>query len=97
MIFSLTVDGIIKRRMQLALGRRKYARSGHVILCGLGRLGYFIADGLLTQDEQVLVVEKNEDSPTSEHLRSRGADVYIGDARLPRVLQDVGVTRAKAL
>ena len=33
----------------------------------------------------------------SEHLRARGADVYIGDARLPRVLQDVNVTRAKAL
>jgi hypothetical protein len=45
MIFSLTVDRIIKRRVQLALGRRKYAHRGHVIVCGLGRLGYFIAEG----------------------------------------------------
>ena len=96
-IFSLTVDRIIKRRVQRALGRRKYARKGHVILCGLGRLGYFIGEGLLKQGEQVLIVEKDEDSPAIEHLRARGADVYIGDARLPRVLQDVGVTRAKAL
>jgi len=42
-------------------------------------------------------VEKDENSPGIEHFRSRGADVYIGDARLPRLLQDVGVTRAKAL
>ena len=96
-IFSLTVDRIIKRRVQLALGRRKYSRKGHVILCGLGRLGYFIADGLLEQGEKVLIVELNENAPTIEHCRARGADVYIGDARLPRVLQDVGVTRAKAL
>ena len=96
-IFSLTVDRIIKRRVQLALGRRKYARKGHVILCGLGRLGYFIADGLLVRGERVLIVEKDENSPTIEHFRARGADVYIGDARLPRVLEDVGVRHAKAL
>jgi voltage-gated potassium channel Kch len=96
-IFSLTVDRIIKRRVQLALGRRKYARKNHVILCGLGRLGYFVAEGLLARGERVLIVEKDENSPTIEHFRARGADVYIGDARLPRLLQDVGVTRAKAL
>ncbi len=97
MIFSLTVDNIIKRRVQLALGRKRYAFSGHVILCGLGRLGFFIAEGLLKQGEKLLIVEKSESSPTIEYFRSRGADVYIGDARLPRVLQDVGVARAKAL
>ena len=97
MIFSLTVDRIIKQRVQHALGRKKYTRKGHVILCGLGRLGYFVAEGLLDRGENLLIIEKNEDSPTIEYFRSRGADVYIGDARLARVLQDVGVTRAKAL
>ena len=97
MIFSLTVDRIIKRRVQLALGRREYATRGHVIVCGLGRLGFFIAEGLIARGEHVLVVERNEDSSTIEHFRSLGADVYVGDARLPRVLQEVGVKRAKAL
>lgn len=97
MIFSLTVDGVVRRRAQLALGRRRYSESDHVILCGLGRLGYFIADGLLRAGERVIVVERNEDVSAIEAFRARGADVYIGDARLPRVLHDVGVTRAKAL
>ncbi|MES2178193.1 MAG: NAD-binding protein [Gemmatimonadota bacterium] len=97
MIFSLTVDSIIKRRVQLALGRKRYLRKGHVIICGLGRLGYFIAEQLIDAGETVLIVEREESSSTIEHFRARGADVYIGDARLPRVLQDVGVTRAKAL
>lgn len=97
MIFSLTVDRIIKRRGQLALGRRVYTHRGHVIVCGLGRLGYFIAEELLARGERVLIVERNEDSSTIEHFRSLGADVYVGDARLPRVLNEVGVTRAKAL
>ena len=97
MIFSLTVDRIIKRRVQLALGRRTYTYSGHVIVCGLGRLGYFIAEALIARGERVMIVERDEDSSTIEHFRSVGADVYIGDARLPRVLQEVGVARAKAL
>lgn len=97
MLFSLTVDRLIKRRVQLALGRRTYSRKGHVILCGLGRLGYFVAEGLLELGERVLIVERDEASPNIDHFRARGADVYIGDARLPRVLQDVGVMRAKAL
>lgn len=97
MIFSLTVDHLIKRRVQHGLGRKKYSRHDHVILCGLGRLGFFIAEGLLERGEKLLIVEQSEDSSTAEYFRSRGADVYIGDARLPRVLQDLGVTRAKAL
>ena len=97
MIFSLTVDRIIKRRVQLALGRRSYTHRDHVIVCGLGRLGYFVAEGLLARGERVLIVERNEDSATVEHFRSLGADVYIGDARLPRVLHEVGVARAKAV
>jgi voltage-gated potassium channel Kch len=97
MIFSLTIDAIIKRRVQLALGRKRYDARGHVILCGLGRLGYFVAEGLLDRGEKVLIVEGSETSGSLDHFRRRGADVYVGDARLSRVLQDVGVGRAKAL
>ncbi|CAN5922109.1 hypothetical protein BH11GEM2_BH11GEM2_33760 [soil metagenome] len=97
MIFSLTIDSIIRRRVQSSLGRRRYSHRNHVIICGLGRLGYFIAEGLLERGEKVLIVEKDESSGKVQHFRSRGADVYLGDARLPRVLQDVGVERAKAL
>ncbi len=97
MIFSLTVDAIIKRRVQLALGRKSYDLRDHVILCGLGRLGTFIAEGLLQRGTRVVIVESNDDLPSTTHLRSLGADVYVGDARQPRVLRDVGVTRARAL
>jgi hypothetical protein len=96
MIFSLTIYSIIRRRVQVSLGRRRYSHRNHVIICGLGRLGYFIAEGLLERGKKVLIVEKDESSGKVQHFRSRGADVYLGDARLPRVLQDVGVERAKA-
>jgi voltage-gated potassium channel Kch len=97
MIFSLTVDDIIKRRVQRALGRRRYAMKGHIILSGLGRLGYFVAEGLLARGEKVLIIEQNVESTTVEHFRAMGAEVYLGDARRPRVLQDAGVRHARAL
>ena len=97
MIFSLTVDSIINKRAELSMGRKKYSYKDHIILCGLGKLGYFIAEELLQKGEKVIIVEKNEDSPVIDYFRNLGANVYIGDARLPRVLEDVGVKNAKAL
>lgn len=97
MIFSLTVDHIIRRRVQMALGRRRHLQRGHVILCGAGRLGLMVGEALLRRGESVLVVESNEHSESLKRLRSLGADVYVGDARLVSVLDDVGVGRAKAL
>jgi voltage-gated potassium channel Kch len=97
MIFSLTVDKIIRHRVQMALGRRRHTQRGHVILCGAGRLGYLVGEALLKRRERVLVVELRENLDAVEHLRSLGADIYVGDARSPRVLEDAGVRRAKAL
>ncbi|MDB5194454.1 MAG: hypothetical protein JWN50_468 [Parcubacteria group bacterium] len=97
MIFSLTVDSIIKKRVQLSLGRKRYSYKDHVILCGLGRLGYFIAEELLHRGEKIVIIEMDENSPDIDYFRQRGASVYIGNARRLRVLQDAGVMRAKAV
>jgi voltage-gated potassium channel len=68
-----------------------------VIVVGLGRLGHFIVEELVKRGEQVVVVELNEHASSIEYYRSKGVAVYVGNARLVRVLQEVGVVRAKAL
>ena len=97
MIFSLTIDVFLKRRIQLELGRKKYNIKNHVIVCGLGRLGYFIVKELLQKNEKVIVIEQNEDSNYIDYFRQLGAEVYLGDARLPKVIKDVNVAEAKAV
>jgi hypothetical protein len=72
MIFSLTIASIIRRRVQSFLGRRRYSHRTHVSICDLGRLGYFIAEGLLERGEKVLIVETDESSGKVQHFRSRG-------------------------
>ena len=83
--------------MQLSLGRRKYNFSNHIIVCGLGRLGYFIVEELLQKNEKVIIIEQNENSRHIDYFKNLGAEVYIGDARLPKVLADVNVVQARAL
>jgi voltage-gated potassium channel Kch len=97
MIFSLTVDQLLKKRIMLALGRKKYHYRDHVILCGLGRLGYFIAEDLLQKGEKLIIVEQNENSRYLDYFRQLGAEVYVGDGRLSKVLDDTNVAHAKAL
>jgi hypothetical protein len=97
MIFSLTIDQLLKKRIQRALGRRKYSLEDHIIICGLGRLGYFIVEDLLQKNERVIIIEENEHSLHIDHFRQCGAEVYIGDARMQKVLADVNVSKARAL
>ena len=97
MIFSLTIDHVLKKRIMLAMGRKKYRYKDHIVLCGLGRLGYFIAEELLRNGEKLIIIEQNEDGRYLDYFRQLGADVYIGDGRLSKVLDDVNVAGARAL
>ena len=97
MIFSLTIDHVLKKRIMLALGRKKYHYKNHIILCGLGRLGYFIAEELLQKGERLIIIEQNEDGRYLDYFRQLGADVYIGDGRISKVLDDTNVSEARAL
>ena len=97
LIFSLLIDRIIKRRVERSMGRKKYNYRDHIILCGLGRLGYFIADELQKNGERIVIIECNPESANIEYFRNLNIDVYIGNARQPNVLQDAGAEHCRAL
>lgn len=97
MIFSLTIDAFLKRRIQLSLGRKKYTMKNHIVVCGLGRLGFFVVEELLQRQEKVIIIENNEQSRHLDYFRHLGAEIYIGDGRQSKVLCDVNVAQAKAL
>ncbi|GAB4093680.1 potassium channel family protein [Flaviaesturariibacter terrae] len=97
LIFSLTIDRILKERAEYKLGHRRYRYRGHIILCGVGRLGYSIAEELCRRGERFIVIEQNAAAPHVEYLRNRGIAVYIGNARSSRVLRATGAAHAKAV
>ncbi|QDV32397.1 potassium channel family protein [Tautonia plasticadhaerens] len=70
----------------------------HVIVVGLGTVGYQIVKELLQLRELVAVVERpHVESELIEEMLDRDVPIVRGDARSPKTLEAAGVARAKAV
>lgn len=82
------------REQQLALAS---TFKDHIIVCGIGRVGYRVINELLDFGETVVGVNQTEDEEWLDSLTRRGVAVIIGDARRKQTLLDAGVERASAI
>jgi hypothetical protein len=81
-------------------GRRRYRLRNHIIVAGLGKFGYHLADALLRNGERVIVVESSEGNPFIEAFRAKWgkrARVLIRKANMVEYLVDASIARAKGL
>ncbi len=95
--FSLIVEWLLSRRVQLALGHKQYKLRGHIILCGLGRLGYQVTLELLKRGHDVLVLEQYAENRFIDSVRSAGGHVFVADASLSRNLRLANVAKARSI
>jgi Trk K+ transport system NAD-binding subunit len=98
-VYALITDALIRSRLMQTLGRRTVPSSisGHIIVCGLGTIGYRVVQGLLARGATVVAVETDENGRFVAPARSLGIPVVIGDARQREVLEQVGLSRCRAL
>ena len=97
MFFSLLVDRIVARRTENILGRRRHRLVGHVIVCGLGRVGYHLVERLRAENYPVLVIERDADNQFLATIREKGIPVMIADATVANTLVDAAVDQASAV
>jgi voltage-gated potassium channel len=71
--------------------------SDHVIVCGVGKLGYRVILQLLKFGQAVVAIEMDEKKPFIELVRHFDVPVIIGDARQPDVLSKAGLERATSI
>lgn len=71
--------------------------SNHVIVCGVGRLGYRVVEQLLECGEEIVAVERDADNQFLESVRARHVPVILGDACQADVLRKAGVARARCI
>lgn len=71
--------------------------DNHIIVCGLGKVGYRTTLELLKFKREVVGIEANNDGRFLEALRDLGIPVLIGDASRPEFLERAGVRRADAI
>ncbi|MGK2942816.1 MAG: cation:proton antiporter domain-containing protein [Immundisolibacter sp.] len=67
--------------------------SGHVIICGYGRVGQAV--GRILSREGVEFAAVDEDPVRVQEALLGGERVFYGDARRPALLQALGITRAR--
>jgi voltage-gated potassium channel len=81
-------DLMRRRRMDRAIGRM----SGHVIVCGWGRVGRQVARFLTASGREVVVVDRN-----AERLSETPHPSVLGDVTDDRTLEEAGISRAATL
>lgn len=70
---------------------------GHVIVCGLGQLGYRIANLLLQLKCEVVIVTQDTRQEFLDLITAAGATIVHGDARADHVLAQARLNEARAL
>lgn len=83
-----------RKEQQLALAS---TFSDHIIVCGIGRVGFRVIQELLSFGEQVVGVNLSEKEEWLPTLQKAGVPVIIDDAQRPQTLLDAGIERASAI
>ncbi|MBF0319676.1 MAG: NAD-binding protein [Nitrospirae bacterium] len=96
-LFAIISGELIKKRLELFMGRKKTRLRGHVILCGVGDVGVRVLEELLTLGEKVLAIEKNPDNKYIPILRQRNVPFIISDAALEETLRLANLRHAKSI
>jgi voltage-gated potassium channel len=95
--FGVTLEALIEGHLRAHLGRRRMDRqisrmSGHVIICGWGRVGNASAAYLRAAGREFVVIDRNPERLAGiEHVH------VLGDVSEDRTLQAAGIARARAL
>ena len=95
-MYAIITDYVVTARLQQLLGRRRIPQRGHVVVVGLGNIGFGIVNELRKAGCPVVAVERNPERDFVAAVRAQGA-VVIGDARMPDTLVKAAVGNARAL
>ena len=93
----------VARAWSARLNRQRWERAvastyaDHVIVCGLGRIGFRVVRWLVDLGEEVVLIENEPDNSLLDQVRSWGIPVIAADAKRPEILEQAGIMRASAL
>lgn len=103
---ALVADGVL--RFGVALFNRRERKEAwqvaiastyrdHIVVCGLGKVGYRVAKELLRLGEDVVGIERDAEGPFLEEIRQMNVPVLLGDARQREMLEKARVREASAI
>ncbi|MCA9177005.1 MAG: potassium channel protein [Planctomycetales bacterium] len=98
--FSGVLQVMVEGEIQKVLGRRRMTREieqlrNHVIICGYGRTGHHLSEGLSHSRVPFVVIDSVPENVAE--AREDGCLCILGNATEEQVLRDAGVDRASFL
>jgi voltage-gated potassium channel len=98
--FGGLVQMMLQGELERALGVKKMTReigrlNDHVIICGFGRLGQDLAEQLTHRRVSYVVIDTEESKFAESDSENQLS--LVGDATDEDVLQDAGITKARAI
>lgn len=98
--FSVVTDYIVAGELRGALRKQKMSRSlakmnNHYIICGYGRVGQNVVEGLRANLFEIVIIDARQDR--ADELDQEGVNHVIGDATDDSVLAQAGIERAGGL
>ncbi|MBX9677865.1 MAG: NAD-binding protein [Gemmataceae bacterium] len=94
---AIITNYLIRANLGAALEARRIPERGHVVVCGLGNVGFRVVQDLIRQNRSVVAIERNRDNPFVATARRLGAAVVIGDATVREVLRQANAPTSLAL
>lgn len=95
-LYSILTDYIVSTRFDQLMGRQKATEIDHVIVVGLGNVGYRTVNELRNIGLEVVVIDQKVENEF-RNLVDRRVQTIVGDGRDIEVLKRAGVLRATAI
>jgi Trk K+ transport system NAD-binding subunit len=96
-LFALVTNELVDRQIAINRGQRRMRVRNHVVVCGLGVVGYRVARALRSRGLSVVVVERDPDGRFVGQARADGMAVVIGDATQEKALDFANLQEARSL
>ncbi|MFC4146561.1 NAD-binding protein [Micromonospora mangrovi] len=97
LITAVVVDGVVNARLALHAGRIQPARTGHVVVVGLGNIGTRVMAQLHDFGVEVVAIDKDPDARGAALAHRLGVPLIVGDAGLEETLRAASVDTCQAL
>jgi Trk K+ transport system NAD-binding subunit len=94
---AIFTNYLVRANLGAALEVRRIPEGGHIIVCGLGNVGFRVVEELRALGEPVVAIEHNASNPFIPTARRLGAAVIFGNAALAEVLRQANSTTARAV
>lgn len=94
---AIITNYLVRTRLGNVLETRRIPDGGHVIVCGLGNIGFRLTEELLQRGQSVVVIERSPDKRLLATARRLGAAVIVGDATDRELLVRAHAASAQAV